>query len=162
VSDFSFNNLNLESVEFSSVSSVLEPGRHVCRVDSAELKDTRTGGKQVVLQLGSTEGKGNIRAWINVFTPSSKQATDIGREQLKALLTHGGHPNPNHPGDINTLQGLVVGVGVSSDTYMKDGQERTGSTVSYFFDPAQASKPVESSKPAEAPAPTPKDDEIPF
>ena len=159
MSDFSFNNLNLSDVDFSaSTNSVLQPGRHVCKVENAELKPTRTGGQQIVVSLSSTEGSGSIRHFINVYSPVSPDATRIGREQLKALLSHGGHANPDQPGDIDTIKGLVVGVGVNRDSYMKDGQEREGSKVSYYFDPAQASAP----KAASPEGAKPKDDEIPF
>jgi len=161
VSEFSFNNLNLSEVEFSGGSSILDPGRHVVKVDSAELKDTRTGGKQIAVSFSSTEGKGGIRAWINVHVPSSPTATKIGREQLKALLVNGGHANPDHPGDVASLVGLIVGVGVAEDRYIKDGEERVGSKVSYYFDPKTASKPAPQAESGGAPKPA-ADDEIPF
>lgn len=134
---FSFNDLNLSGVEAAGGSSTLKPGRYQCKVTDAKLRDTRSGGKQIEVSLEDVSGGGAIRCWINVFVPSSDQATRIGREQLKALLTFGGHTNPDKPGDIGSLKGLKPGVSVSSQTYTKDGEERTGSSVKYFFDPAE-------------------------
>jgi len=56
-----------------------------------------------------------------------------GREKLKALLTHGGHPTPDKPGDISSLKGLSVGVHVEKDEYTDNtGMKREGSRVKRF------------------------------
>lgn len=134
---FSFNDLNLSSLEVASGSTTLKPGRYHCEVTDAKLRDTRTGGKQIEVSFNDLSGQGSIRAWINVHVPSSEKATRIGREQLKALLTFGGHSNPDHPEDIALMKGLKPGVSVVSDTYTKDGEEREGSAVKGYFDPAE-------------------------
>lgn len=130
---FDFRSLNLEAVETSSGGGALQPGRYICKVQDVEIKATKSGGKQLEVKFAEVNGAGTIRHWINLHTPSSPEATRIGLEQLKALLVHGNHPNPNHPGDIATLRGLVVGVAVREDTYVKNGEERTGSKVHYVF-----------------------------
>lgn len=160
---FSFNELNLSNVQVSSGSATLKPGRYQCEVTDAVLRDTRTGGKQIEVSLNDLAGGGNIRVWLNVHLPSSQEATRIGREQLKAMLTFGGHATPDNPSDISSLKGLKPGVRVVSDSYQKDGETRTGSTVKGFFDPAEIGAKVTSAK-MQAPAPTnaPLDDEIPF
>jgi hypothetical protein len=133
---FSFKDLNLSGVEAASAGSVLKPGRHVVTVAEAQIKTSRSNG--AILELKLTNQEGAIRHWINVHVPNSEQATRIGREQLKALLVHGGHPNPDNPGGVEKIRGLTVGVSVGSDTYTdKDGNERTGSKVKGFFDPSE-------------------------
>tara|TARA_B100000287_G_scaffold399358_1_gene417530 strand:+ start:363 stop:869 length:507 start_codon:yes stop_codon:yes gene_type:complete len=141
---FSFNDLNLSGVEVSTSAPILEPGRYVVEVKEAGLKPTRNGGTAVELSMTDTKGKGSLRAWINVHVPSSKVATRIGREQLKALLIHGGHPNPNNPSDIGSIKGLKVGASVGKDTYKTDsGEERVGSRLKGFFDPSEIDPSIE-------------------
>jgi hypothetical protein len=133
---FSFKDLNLSGVEAASAGSVLKPGRHVVTVAEAAIKTSRANG--AILELKLTNQEGAIRHWINVHVPNSEQATRIGREQLKALLVHGGHPNPDNPGGVEKIRNLQVGISVGSDTYTdKDGNERTGSKVKGFFDPSE-------------------------
>jgi hypothetical protein len=160
---FSFNELNLSSLEVSSGSTTLSPGRYHCEVTEAKLRDTRTGGKQIEVTFNDLSGRGSIRSWINVHVPSSEKATRIGREQLKALLTFGGHSNPDRPEDIASMKGLKPGVSVVSDTYTKDGEEREGSTVKGYFDPAEiggsSTKPPTENK---TEAKQDLDDDIPF
>jgi hypothetical protein len=63
-----------------------------------------------MVELEDVDGSGSIRHWINVRHKTSDMAQEIGQRQLKSLLQFGGHPNPDKPGDINTIQGLYVGV----------------------------------------------------
>jgi len=159
---FSFNDLNLSGVQVTSGSDTLKPGRYHCEITEAKLRDTRTGGKQIEVSLKDLSGSGSIRCWLNVHVPSSEQATRIGREQLKAMLTFGGHASPDKPSDIATLKGLKPGVRVVSDTYQQDGEERTGSTVKGFFDPSEiggksSAPPKENEKSDDD-----LDDDIPF
>ena len=148
---FSFNDLNLSGVEVSSSAPILEPGRYVVEIKEAGLKPTRNGGTAVELSMTATNGKGSLRAWINVHVPSSKTATRIGREQLKALLIHGGHPSPDNPKDITSVKGLKVGASVGQDKYTTDsGKERIGSKLKGFFDPSEIDPSIEKRK---APSP---------
>jgi len=51
---FSFRELSLESVDAQKESSggtILKAGDYTCDIVSAEVRDTRTGGKQVVVEL---------------------------------------------------------------------------------------------------------------
>ena len=135
---FNFNDLNLSGVEISSAPAMLKPGRYVVQITSSHLKQTRNGGTAVELSMTDVKGTGTLRAWVNVFVPSSTTANRIGREQLKALLTHGGHPTPDNPKDIGSIEGLKVGASVGTDTYTNDnGEERTGSKLKGFFDPSE-------------------------
>ena len=157
---FSFNDLNLSGVQVSSASNILKPGRYVCTAKHAKLKDTKSGGKMVEVELEDTASGCSIRGFLNVHVPHSEQATRIGHEQLKALLTHGGHKDPNNIGKsgIASINGLKTGVLVTSETYQKDGQTRTGSQVGGFFDPKDFVADTSSS----APPPKEPDDDIPF
>jgi hypothetical protein len=168
---FNFKELSLSGVEVSTAAPILSPGRYVVTVKNAQLKDTKNKGNAVELSMTDTNGSGSLRGWLNVFVPSSKVATRIGREQLKALLTFGQHPNPDSPGDIKTLIGLTVGISVGQDTYEKDGVERVGSKLKGFFDPSEiepdAKKNQSSSPRSIAPTDDAEDvddlvDEIPF
>ena len=118
---FNFRELNLSGVDISSAPQILQPGRYVVTITDAFIKQTRNGGSAVELSLTDVKGQGTLRAWINVNVPASQTATRIGREQLKALLIHGGHPTPDNPSDIASLKGLKVGASVQKDTYTMDG-----------------------------------------
>tara|TARA_R110002124_G_scaffold159517_2_gene326771 strand:+ start:8763 stop:9251 length:489 start_codon:yes stop_codon:yes gene_type:complete len=160
---FSFNELNLSATKLSSGSSTLKPGRYQCEVTDAKLKDTRTGGKQIEVSLNDLAGGGAIRVWLNVHLPNSVEATRIGREQLKAMLTYGGHATPDNPSDLGSLKGLKPGVSVASDSYVSDGETRTGSTVKGFFDPAEiGGTSVNTPTTLANPSAQDLDDEIPF
>jgi len=134
---FNFKELSLSEVEISTAAPILMPGRYVVEVKDAEIRETRNGGNSVQISMTDTKGGGSLRGWLNVNVPSSKPATRIGREQLKALLTFGGHPTPDNPSDIKSLIGLTVGISVGKDTYQKDGVEREGSKLKGFFDPSE-------------------------
>jgi len=125
---WSFRDLNLTGVEVQTGGS-LKPGRYVCRVSDPKIKETRNGGRQVEVRLTDINGSGSVRDFISVYVPGNTEnaqtAQRIGRERLKSLLVFGGHPNPDEPGDIKTLDGLIVGVNVEqSEDYEKDGVMR--------------------------------------
>lgn len=163
---FSFNDLNLGSYDVGGAGQTLKPGRYHCEVTEVKLRDTRSGGKQVEVTLQDKKDGLQIRHWINVHVPSSEKATRIGREQLKALLTFGGHPTPDNPSDIASLRGLTPGVSVGEDTYEKDGETRTGSKVKGYFDPTEIGGAPSSQPPKNAGSSPPsdgvEDDDIPF
>ena len=165
---FNFKELSLSGVELSTSAPILTPGRYVVEVTDSFLKTTKNGGNAVELTMKDTKGGGTLRGWLNVNVPSSKPATRIGREQLKALLTFGGHPTPDSPGDVASIIGLKVGASVGKDTYMSDGEERVGSKLKGFFDPSEVdpdAKPVSPTQSYEddgSPSSTNLDDEIPF
>jgi hypothetical protein len=147
---FSFDQLDLSGVEASKGVGALPPGKYLCVTKDAKIRDTRSGGKQLEIAFEDKGGAGSIRDWINVHVPASQEATRIGREQLKALLLHGGHPNPDKPGDIRYMNGLTVGVAVKAEEYEKDGEKKKGSKVHYFFHPSElgAAAPKSGGAPA--------------
>lgn len=131
---FSFRNLNLKNVDVKSGAERLRPGRYVARVSGAELRQTKSGGSAVRVELVDVDGGGVISDFINVHVPSSAEASRIGLERLKSLLVFGGHRNPDQPGDINTLKGLVVGIRVVAEEYDdKDGNKREGSKIKSYL-----------------------------
>ena len=161
---FSFEDLNLEGIVAAKGSKQLPKGKYVVKVTEAEVRKTATGGSQVYVNMSCDDGM--IRMWINVHTPSSEAATRIGREQLKALCTFGGHSNPDKPGDISSLIGLEPGIRVVDESF-KDkttGEDRAGTKVSGFIDPKSVPKGLVSSSPSQPSVSTSKDldDDIPF
>jgi len=165
---FSFDKLNLGGVQASGASTMLRAGRYVCTARNAALSDTKSGGKYIEVELNDNNDMGSIKAYLNIHIPASETATRIGREQLKALLTFGGHKDPDNIGKhgIASINGLKTGVLVVSESYIKDGETRTGSKVKGFFDPTGFVPTVSPSvTPQSAQAPSvapPLDDDIPF
>jgi hypothetical protein len=137
--NFSFRDLNLRDIEVSGPS--LTPGSHIAKVAKATVEKTRKGGFQVVVIFKEITTGAMISDYINVAVPSSEEATNIGRSRLKALLTYGGHPSPDKPGDITSLVGLTVGIKVNEEEYEKDGVKKKGVKLlrsGAYFDPRQA------------------------
>jgi hypothetical protein len=134
---WSFRNLNLEGVNAQKASQTPPPGRYLMKVSEAQVAEVKNGGgHQIRLRLTDLGGQGSVEDFIRVNHPKSgsdanaKKAVEIGLERLKALLTCGGHPSPNNPGDIRTLNGLVVAVLLeqSEDWTDDKGQTRKGGT----------------------------------
>lgn len=164
MSGFSFSDLNLSGVDVGRAGGgSLKPGRYLCRVISAELGDTRTGGKKITVKLGEIGGGGAITDWINVNLPGKEEATRIGREQLKALLTHGGHATPDKPGDIRSMKGLIVGVVVVEESYTDNaGQAKKGSSVSGYVAPTDVDPDFKRGSAGGGGGQADLDDEVPF
>jgi hypothetical protein len=157
---FSFSNLSLSGVTAAAGVPVLPPGRYVCKVTDTEVKDTKSGtGKILVVKLRCD--KGSIMDNINVHNPNP-QAVEIGMEQLKALLVHGGHPDPDNIGQhgVASIRGLSVGVLVGSETYNGNPSAK----VKGYFDPEslQPDGTLLAIKAAPAPAIGGYDDDLPF
>lgn len=127
MSDWSFDKIDLGTVEDGGGRATLYPGNHQVKVAKAEIKTTKAGnGKYVEVRLENESGQYVVDR-INVKNPS-QTATDIGLARLKSLLTHGGHPTPDKPGDIASLVGLELGVRVEAGESWKDenGNVRPG------------------------------------
>lgn len=175
MSGFSFRDLTLDGVDTQRTGgSSLPPGQYICEVTGAELSDTKNGGKQVVVTLRDQDGHGEVKDFINVLLHTSEEATRIGRERLKALLVHGGHPTPDRPGDIKSLKGLKVGVIVDPDVYTnKTGQQVAGAKPrrsGCYFSPSETDRQLgpdgRRAQVSGGGRPGPKgdglDDEVPF
>ena len=87
-----FGGLDLSGVEESSGYARLQPGTYVVESKDAEIKDTATGGKMIVVDFSSVDGHGDIRMNFNVVN-KNPQAVEIGLRQLKSFLVAGGHKN---------------------------------------------------------------------
>lgn len=136
---FNFNELNLTDSEVSSGSVILKPGKYVAKIKDAKVSPSKKNDGSMVMSLRveDVNGGGSINHWINILVKSSAEATRIGRSELKTMLFYGGHQNPDKPGDVSTINGLTVGVLIGEEKYMKDGVEKSGSTVKAFIDPAE-------------------------
>ena len=142
---------------------LLKPGRHLCRTSDPKAKPCN-GGMQLEISLTEVNGGGAIKDFI-IYHHSSAQAVQIGNDKIKALLTFGGHPNPNKPGGINAYNNLIVGVTVVSDdseyTDSKGQKRKRGSEVQGFFDPKELGFSTAGAGAMGAQKQAP-DDEIPF
>lgn len=115
MSNWDIRDLNLTGVDIQRAATTLPPGKYVCRTSDAKVQTNKAGGFQIVVKLTDVDGAGSVTDYITVkapagASPNAQKAAEIGRERLKALLTYGGHSNPDHPGDISRYNGLVVGV----------------------------------------------------
>lgn len=118
---FSFSSLSLSGVQAAAAGSVLSPGKYVVKVREVEVAETKAKNGQILkVKLACDEGV--ITDNINVFNANS-EAQRIGREQLKALLVCGGHPDPDNIGQhgVQSIRGLTVGIIVVEDG-MYDGK----------------------------------------
>lgn len=112
----SLTDMDLTTTQMSG-GGVLTPGRYVVRVKEATFEKTQTGGAGVRFKLEDVNGSGVISYWINTHLPGKEKAQEIGRGELKRLLTVGGHPNPNKPSDIGLYKGLTFGATIRANTY---------------------------------------------
>ena len=175
-SDWSFNDLDLSGVQPQRGSRTLKPGRYACRIAEAALRKGSSGVTQFYCKLLDVNGAGYVQDFITLRHPKSKTdpkaeiSERIGRERMKALTVFAKHPTPDHPGDVKTLNGLVIGVLVEdSENWTDDsGVERKGGgkpakNGAYF--PVEEIDPDIAAK-AKAAEPAPKkqgiDDDIPF
>ena len=176
MSSWSFDKLDLANVSDEGGRATLRPGNHSVKIAEAEIKTTKAGtGKYLQIKLANEEGQ-YVTDRINVHNPNPK-ATEIGLARLKSLLTFGGHPSPDKPGDIKSIINLKVGVRVEQGESWQDndGNVRPGggqprNNGAYFAldgsvqlgesEPApQMAAPAKSSGKAAASMPS---DDIPF
>lgn len=162
-----FGSLDLTNSKVSSGMSVLKRGTY--NVVCSEAKYERVGNSnnwKTTVVLQDVEGSGQIIHNFNVVHTSSK-AQEIGRDQLKTFLTHGGHPNPDRPGDVATLVGLKARVFVDTDgTYERNGKVYDNVQVKRFMPLDAPAVAVSDAKPSRSSGRETlndiEDDEIPF
>jgi hypothetical protein len=123
---FSFSNLSLEGVQAAAAAKLLPPGRYVAKVVNAEVADSKSGGKLLKFRVEDVKGRGILSGNLNLMVPGSEKATQIGLEQLKGLLVHGGHPDPDNIGmhGVQSIKGLTVGVVVGTEVYNGENRSR--------------------------------------
>lgn len=161
-----FANLDLSGVEADTYAP-LSPGEYSLRCTDVELNTGPNGmDKRLVVSLSDVNGAGSIKSNFNLVHKGSAKAQEIGLKQLKSFLLSGKHPNPDNPGDVNTLKGLIVRayIGMGKPYIGKDGQERTSPEVKRYLLPDEvggaaptASQTVGGGAPARD-----LNDEIPF
>lgn len=157
-----FANLDLSGVTPDDFAP-LGVGQHRVRSSDAQVKTSPNGAnKRVVVKLTAVSGSGAISAGFNVVHSQSKQAVEIGLAQLKSFLIAGGHPNPDNPGDIATLNGLEcdIYIGMGKPYIGQDGRERTNPEVKRFIMDGDAKG--DGAATGGATKPKTYDDEIPF
>ena len=148
-----FSDLDLSEVEVTERMNRLAPGEYTVSSDEASI-ETLEGNKKVVrVVLTDVAKAGDIRHDFRMHGYSEK-AIQIGKEQLKQFLIAAGHPSPDKPGDMKTLNGLScrVFVGMGKKYTARDGQEKQYSEIKSFM-------PVGSSP---ATTDTQLNDDIPF
>lgn len=160
---FNFRDLDLSGAGFDTGGNTLKPGKHTVEITEAELKKTSTGGYAVRVKMENDQGY--VQDFINVKN-KSEQAQEIGRRRLHTLLHEAGHPNPDKPGDIKSLEGLAVGVVVEQgEDWVDDkGETRSGggkpARGKCYYAVEGGGQPKEPSQPGGGSAGD--DDEIPF
>ena len=127
-----FGNLDLSEVQ---EYVALKPGEYEVICTNAKVEQIQgTQNRKLVADFKTQNGKGSIRNNFNIFH-SSEQAMEIGQRQLKSFLVAAGHPNPDRPGDVNTLIGLEcrIVVGMGKPWRDRNGSERQNTEVKNFF-----------------------------
>jgi hypothetical protein len=168
---FTFNSMNLKNVEVSE-NSILPEGNHIVEVTEAKSVTKPTGAVQIeVLMREVVDGKKTIKDWIVVHNPNYPKNAEIGLSNLKAMLIHGGHNNPDNPfpdDDVSVMKGLVFGVYVGTSEYngktsMKIKKYKSAKDVDGDFN-LQAMRDPMGASVASATAQTKDnlDDDIPF
>jgi len=171
-----FGSLDLSGVDADSGSARLQPGTYRVKCTSAKVEAVEgTKNRKVVCEFVDADGHGDMRNIFNVVHTSEK-AQEIGRKQLKGFLVAAGHPNPDQPGDITSLEGLecVVVVGMGKPWRDNEGNTRQNTEIKKWMSkdsPApgpsgEAAAPASggaarAAHQAQAPA-RQVDDEIPF
>lgn len=142
--------LDLTENTVSEGLGLLKSGVYDTISKKPEWKKTANGsGKMLVVVFEDLKGMGQITFRFNVMNASA-DAQRIGRDQLKAFLTHGGHPNPDKPltgYGLDAMEGLKVRILVDADgTYTKDNQTRVSYSIKRF-------SPIDPKVPAAGPSP---------
>lgn len=159
MSDWNFGSLDLSSVEQDEGIRRLDPGEHAVKCTDARIEPVGdTANRKLVAEFSADDGSGTIRHNFNIHH-TSEQAQEIGLRQLKTFLVSANHPNPDKPGDVETMKGLKckVYVGMGKPWRDRNGVERQNSEVKRFM-------PIES-KTSSSQGSEPKkdfDDAIPF
>jgi len=125
-----FQSLDLSKVEQAG-SLRLDPGEYVAVAENARVESIgETNNKRLVVEFVDNGGAGDIRTYFNIVH-SSEQAQTIGQRQLKTFLTAAEHPNPDRPGDVETLNGLTcrITVGMGKEWKDRDGNMRKNTEV---------------------------------
>jgi hypothetical protein len=112
--NFAFDDLDLSGVDAGEASiAPMGIGRHHAVIEHAKMIKSANGkSSMLVIRFVSLDGQSQTFDRITLHHKSSPQAQDIGRRRMKLLLQCAGHPNPDRPGRVESIEGLTVGVDV--------------------------------------------------
>lgn len=121
-------NLNLSDVSTMSDKVVLPTGNYPVKITSAEVAETKKGGHMIVAGFTVTAGEHKGATVTNRFNivNDNEDAVRIGLQQIKTILTVGGHKNPNllkHTGELVGLELSIYIEEVDNNWTNKDGEE---------------------------------------
>lgn len=136
-----FDQLDLSGVEAAG-GARLQPGKYIAKCTEAKVTQKEgTSNRMLTLTLEDKDGNGDIRVNLNI-SHSSEKAQEIALKSLKQYLEEAGHPNPNRPGDVSTLEGLEVGilVGWGKPYTNRDGEQRVNTEVRRFVRTSKAAE----------------------
>lgn len=136
-----FDQIDLSGVEAAG-GARLQPGKYIVKCTEAKINQKEgTSNRMLILTLEDIDGNGDIRVNLNIYH-SSEKAQEIALRSLKQFLEEAGHPNPNRPGNISTLEGLQVGilVGWGKPYKNRDGEERINTEVRRFISTRKAAE----------------------
>lgn len=149
------NFADLDLSDTAAAGTVVPPGKHVARITHAAMTKSKAG--PMLLAVSFRTKAGDIMSRFNIMHPK-EDVRELGRAQLKGMLECAGHPNPNRPGDVNSLVGLTVGLNVreqkNDPSYTEVG--------SYFAPDKGTAQETATQMQAAQPAPGGIDDDIPF
>ena len=155
-------NLDLTNASANTGKTVLDTGVYSVKITSCEAKENKakTGGYLEVL-FTVTEGVAQGKSIINRYNIMNANADTVkyALNDIKTILTHGGHANPNHLKDSDEMLGLELRVSVekvdapwtNDKNEVVEGFEQK--FVGYFKPEANAPVAAPASKPQAAPTP---------
>lgn len=123
-------NLDLSGVNVFGKKTIVPTGRYCVTVCETEVKENKakTGGYlQVSFSIQGGEHDGAIIVdRYNIQNPN-ENAVKMGLSKIKAIMTYGGHSNPNKLAKSDDLIGLMLDVAVTEDPHSFTGDN--GETV---------------------------------
>ena len=149
-----FQSLDLSNIEQAGPLR-LAPGEYVAVAENARVESIgETNNKRLVVEFVDSDGAGDVRTFFNLVH-TSEQAQTIGHRQLKTFLTAAAHPNPDRPGDVETINGLTcrITVGMGKEWKDRDGNTRKNAEVKRWLPVGEVAPQKKAEK---------LDDEIPF
>lgn len=122
-----FGGLNLANVQESGAPR-LGPGKYRVSVSGAKVESfgEHNANKRLTVDMTDLDGAGSTMEKFNLHFPSSPDAEQIGLGKLKSMLIQAGHANPDNPGDLETINGLKVGIIINPG---KPYTNRNGTTI---------------------------------
>lgn len=151
-------NLDLSKVELrrTSLADKLPAGDYVARVISAEPTENKAKtGHFLLLTFEVAEGEYSgkrIIERLNIVNPNPDTQMYALRD-LKTLMTHGGHKNPNHLGDFSELVGLTLSVILELETSEYEGKEYENNNVKGYAKASNAVSNIGAVQPTVAASP---------